>query len=161
MNGDSGGELDPEHRARFDAAVARARSRPAVTPLWLSHHYPDAYERCVRIGSRHLCRRCLMLYPLAFAVAALALAGVTLPDPWSMVALVVLPVPALVELVVEQVGGRAYDPRRQAVVTVPLGLGLGVGFSRYLADTTDPWFWGVTLGYSTVGLAAVWWRWRR
>ena len=37
----------------------------ADTPMWLSHHWPSGYDRCAVIAGRHVCRRCLVLYPLA------------------------------------------------------------------------------------------------
>ena len=67
------------------------------TPLWLSHHHPEQYDRCVVLGGRHLCRRCIVLYPTAI-VAGIIL-GITGPwptdlDPWL---LWLLPLPAVIE----------------------------------------------------------------
>lgn len=152
--------LDPEHQARFDAAVERTRTRVSVTPLWLAHHYPDDYERCVRMGDRHVCRRCLVLYPIAVLVAVLGVAGLALADPWSAIALVALPLPAVAEVLYEQLGRRPYSARRQVAATIPLGLGLGVGFARYLDDHTDPLFWAVAITYTAVCFGAIAWRWR-
>ena len=79
------------------------------TPIWLAHHWPDEYDRCVLVGRRHICRRCIVMYPIAFAVIALSLAGVALPTPWSQLALVFLPLPALVEFVGEHLGSWRYS----------------------------------------------------
>lgn len=129
-----------------------------VTPLWLSHHWPEDYDRCVLIGRRHVCRRCLVLYPLAFGVALVVAAIV--PDvataPWTAWVTVLAPLPAVVEFVAEHLGAARHSPARQVAVTVPLGVGLGVGFARYLSDLTDPVFWGTVVVYGGVcGLAAI------
>lgn len=125
-----------------------------TTPIWLAHHWPDQYDRCVLIGGRHVCRRCAVMYPIAFVVAALAVAGRAVPDPWSQVALVLLPLPALVEFVGEHRGAWTYAPRRQSVLGALQGLGMGVGFGRYLESPADPWFWAVGVTYSAVALVA-------
>ena len=46
----------------------QARDCDAITPIWLSHHYPEQYDRCVLVGRKHICRRCMALYPLSFLV---------------------------------------------------------------------------------------------
>jgi uncharacterized membrane protein len=35
--------------------------------FWLSHHPPEEYARCYRVGSLHVCARCLGTYPVLFA----------------------------------------------------------------------------------------------
>lgn len=137
-----------------------------VTPLWLSHHWPEDYDRCVRIGRNHVCRRCLVLYPLAAVATVVGLAiggdaGLAASNAWSAAIVLLAPLPAVVEFVLEHVGILRHNPRRQVVVTVPLGLGLGVGFARYLGDLADPVFWGTVLLYGGVCLAAAAYRWRR
>lgn len=131
-----------------------------LTPLWLSHHFPEDYDRCVAIGERHVCRRCLVLYPLAFAVMALSMVG---PWPGSLDGwlLVLLPLPALVELVLEHLGVVRYQPVRQVVLTVPLAVALGRGFAIYLDDPTSRLFWGVVLVYGGIGLGTSLWGARR
>ena len=124
--------------------------------MWLSHHWPDQYDRCVVVGHRHLCRRCIVMYPIAFVVAGLAVAGWALPSPWSQLALVVLPLPALVEFVGEHRRAWAYSGSRQSWLGALQGLGMGVGFGRYLETPSDPWFWAVGITYSLIAfLAAV------
>lgn len=132
-----------------------------VTPMWLAHHYPEDYNRCVRIGRIRLCRRCLALYPVAFAVMAICLMSGFTGGPGSTVLLVALPLPAVIELVAEQLGLVRYRPLRQVGVTVPLGIGLGVGFARYLEHPGDLGFWAVIAVYGGITLAAIMWRWRR
>jgi hypothetical protein len=122
--------------------------------MWLAHHHPDEYERCVLIGRSYVCRRCLVLYPLAIVIMALT-AGL---HPRSVVdALVVaaLPLPAVVELVLEQIGVLRHEPRRQIAVTILLAIGLGRGFAIYLQDHGSPVFWVVVLGYSAITGGAV------
>lgn len=129
--------------------------------MWLAHHWPEDYERCVVLAGRHVCRRCLVLYPLALAVMLLALGGVR-PPGWGEVAvLVLLPVPAVVEFVAEHLGGLRYSPRRQVAVTVPLAVALGTGFARYLERPGDLLFWAVVAGYGGLCLGVALWSGRR
>jgi hypothetical protein len=133
----------------------------SISPMWLAHHYPDDYDRCVTLGRTHVCRRCLVLYPVAFVVMGLALAGVRWPealDPWL---LVLLPAPAMAEFVLEHLGVVRYQPLRQTALTVPMAVALGVGFARYLDHQGDPLFWGVVVAYSFIGLGATIIGWRR
>jgi len=138
------------------------RDVDVVSPMWMAHHFPDDYERCAVVGRRHVCRRCLVLYPIAFVVLGVGLALGWTSGPASLAALIVLPLPAVVEFVAEHLGRLRYSARRQMAVTVPLGLGLGAGFARYLDDQTDPAFWAVAVAYSAVCLLSAWFgsRWR-
>lgn len=120
------------------------------SPMWLAHHWPDQYDRCVVVGRRRVCRRCLVLYPVAFVVAALAALGASVPEPWSQLLLVLLPLPALVDFVGEHRGWWRHSRTRLVALTVPLGVGAGIGFGRYLADHADPWFWGTVAVYGAV-----------
>jgi len=130
--------------------MARAPARPArITPLWLAHHYPEDYGRCVRIGRSHVCRRCLVLYPVAFVVMV-ATAGWEPSTTVDVLLVAGLPLPGVVEFVAEHLGAVRYSPPRQVVVTVALGAGLGRGLARYLADRADPPFWSVVIGYGVV-----------
>jgi hypothetical protein len=122
--------------------------------MWLSHHYPEDYDRCLRVGSRYVCRRCLVLYPVALVAMALALAGARWPKSLDPVLLVVLPLPGVTEFVLEHVGVIGYRPRLQAAATVPLGAALGVGFERYLHRHTDPLFWGMVVLYGAICFAS-------
>jgi hypothetical protein len=145
-------------RAGYDQTMrAASGSTDHITPMWLAHHFPDDYDRCVRVGRSHLCRRCLALYPLAFA-AMLLTYGRTWPDTANVIALIVLPLPAVIELVLEQFGAVYYHRLRQLVVTVPLALGLGRGFAIYLADQTNRLFWSVVIGYTGLCAVSIVWR---
>ena len=124
-------------------------------PMWLSHHYEEDYDRCVRIGRRYVCRRGLVLYPVAFVAMALAFAGVRWRTSLDPLLFVVLPLPGVVEFVAEHLHAIGYHPALQAVVTVPLGVALGVGFHRYLHHYTDPLFWGMAGLYGTICFGSV------
>ncbi len=137
-----------------DRAPPHARRPPRITPLWLAHHYPEDYDRCIVVGRSHVCRRCIVLYPLALLVM-LVMLGWHPAAPVDVALLVVLPLPALVELSLEQLGVLTYEPRRQMIVTVPLALGLGRGFAIYLEDQTSRLFWGVVIGYTAVAVVMV------
>ncbi len=127
---------------------------PRITPMWLAHHYPEDYDRCLVIGRSHVCRRCLALYPLAIVVLGVCI--VARPGRTTeIVALAVLSLPAVVELVLEQLGAIRYAPRRQVGVTLLLAVGLGAGFAVYLDDQLDPIFWLIVVGYTAVCLVAV------
>jgi hypothetical protein len=122
--------------------------------MWLAHHYPEDYDRCVRIGRSHVCRRCLALYPLTFVVLGLCLA-IQPGRAVELWALAILSLPAVVELVLEQLGVLRYSPRRQVAVTLSLAIGLGAGFAVYLDDQLDRTFWVIVLLYASICLGAV------
>lgn len=128
-----------------------------ISPMWVAHHYPEDYDRCVLVGRTHVCRRCVVLYPLAFAVMAAGLVGTWAAGPLAAVALVVLPLPAVIEFALEHRGRLSYRPARQMAVTVPLAVGLGIGFARYLRHPADWLFWAVVVVYTGVCVAAAWW----
>jgi hypothetical protein len=135
--------------------LTRSEATQPTDSVWLSHHDPDDYERCVVVGRTHVCRRCLLLYPLALAVLVAARSGLRPSTPVAAVLLALLPVPAVVEFVLEHLDVVGYQPRRQLTVTAPLAFAVGVGLDRYLRRQTDPLFWAMTLGYGSVCFAAL------
>ena len=139
------------------AARSGGRRGAAVTlqTVWLSHHYPDDYDRCVLIGRRHVCRRCLVMYPVALATVVLAGSGVRWPHSLDPFLLVVLCLPALAQFVLEHLGVITYRPVVEDLVMVPASIALGVGFDRYLHRHTDPLFWACIFGYGTICFTAV------
>jgi hypothetical protein len=124
------------------------------TPLWLSHHWPEDYHRCSRLGWRHVCRRCLVVYPTLVAVSVLALAGLRGPGSWEPWVVWLLPLPATVEWCGEHLGRLRYSPRRNVALSAVAAVGVGVAFARYLERPADPLFWAVVLSYGVVCLAA-------
>ena len=126
----------------------------ADTPMWLSHHWASEYDRCVRIGGRHVCRRCLVLYPMAAACAVLVRAGVTWPHRYDAWVCWLLPLPAVVEFCGEHLGVLRYHFRRQVAVTVLLAVACGALYSRYLDHTRDALTWGVVTVYGGICIVA-------
>ncbi len=120
--------------------------------MWLSHHWPEDYDRCARIGRNHVCRRCLWFYPACLATMLLTLAGIRWPidvDPW-LVAL--LPVPVVVEWWAEHLGSITYSAPRQVVLTLIAAPAVGVGLARYLESPGDTLFWAVVATYAVLCL---------
>ena len=130
----------------------------ADTPLWLSHHAPVQYDRCTVIGRRHVCRRCLFLYPIALAFAVVSCAGLRPASAVELLVLALLPLPAVIDWWLEHLGRSTYEPRRQILVTIPAGVALGVGFGRYLRHPADPAFWAMVLVYGGSCAAVALWR---
>jgi hypothetical protein len=125
------------------------------TALWLSHHWPEEYDRCVHIGRSHVCRRCLWFYPVCLATMALTLAGVRWPvelDPWL---LFLLPVPVVIEWWGEQLRLIRYSAARQVPLTLLCAPAVGVGLARYLESPGDGLFWAVVGSYAVICLAPV------
>ena len=121
--------------------------------MWLSHHWPDEYDRCVRVGGRLVCRRCLVLYPLSLVTAVL-IGLIGWPedlDPWL---LWLLPLPAVVEFVAEQFKLVRHSPTRLVAVTVPLAIACGRMYVRYLDDQRDELVWSVVATYGLICVGA-------
>ncbi len=122
------------------------------TALWLSHHWPESYDRCVHVGRSHVCRRCLFFWPACLGTMVLTLSGIRWPiglDPW-LVAL--LPLPVVVEWWGEQLGLIAYSATRQVLLTLLCAPAVGVGLARYLESPGDLVFWAIAGTYSLVCL---------
>lgn len=108
--------------------------------LALSHHLAHEHDRCVMIGRRYVCRRCLVLYPLAFAVMFLALGSIGWPESFDRFLFLVLPAPVAVEYIAEQLGFLRYQARRQQVLTVIAAPALGTGLARHIVSPFATWF---------------------
>lgn len=158
-------ELPPEAEAKLQALRAKQAQRHAEIEverlakrnLWLAHHWPDEYDRCTVVGGRHVCRRCLTLYPIALLVMALSLFG---PAPWpssvDAVLIWVLCIPATVDFLAEKLGDLPHSPRRQVAVTAAVGLALGRGLAYEIDERWSWLFWGPVLVFGTAWfLAAV------
>ena len=130
--------------ARLAMIGAREQARLAKKNMWLAHHWPDDYrDRCVRIGSRHVCRRCAALYPLGIAIALLSLNGLapwpTSIDPWPIW---LLSIPATIAYCAEAVGLIRYDARIQVGTTLIAAVAFGHALSYELDERWSPEFWG-------------------
>jgi hypothetical protein len=125
--------------------------------MWLSHHWPEEYDRCVTLAGRHVCRRCLWFYPVCFATTLLSLAGLHWPvgaDPWI---LWLASVPVVIEWWAEHRDWIAYSSRRQIVTSVLVAPAVGRGLARYLAHPGDHLWWAVVLTYAAICLIPVLW----
>lgn len=123
----------------------------------LSHHPPEAHERCVLVAGQPVCRRCLALYPLTLGVMGLQWTPLRFEAEHASW-LLGLGLPATLDFVLEQVGKRRYHPSRVQLSSSLLALPLGYGFSRYVRDPADGWFWQLVLGYGVPCLLALLWR---
>ncbi|MGI9596413.1 MAG: hypothetical protein ACR2QK_09645 [Acidimicrobiales bacterium] len=132
----------PEFELRLAQIGRRRQNEEARRHLWLAHHWPEEYrERCVRLGSRHVCRRCAALYQLGFAVAFIAAAGY---PPWPSeldpMAIWVLSIPATVAFVGEAIGLFRYSPKWQVATTLLAAAGFGRALGYELLDRWSPEF---------------------
>jgi hypothetical protein len=110
--------------------------------MWLSHHHPGQYDRCVVVGGRHVCRRCIVLYPGMLAVAAVQLAG-WVPSGIGLVLMWVTPLGVVAEWFGEHLAGLRYSARRQVATTALASVSFGVALGRHVrhpfeAATTLP-----------------------
>lgn len=152
-------QLDATAQAVFDEKLEsmrrRERDHKARSQMWHAHHWPDEYHRCTAIAGRPVCRRCLILYPVAIAVGLAAVLGFSLwpaaADPWLIW---VLCLPATVDFVLEQTGTVAYSARRQIVTTALLAPALGRGFGYELSQTWSWEFWGPVTTFCTIWFLA-------
>lgn len=129
--------------------------------IWLSHHWSDDEDRCAHIGGRMVCRRCLVLYPVALVAAVAAAAGLRWPSAIDVALLWLLPLPAVMDFVADNLALVRHSPRRQVVVTALLGLALGVAYSRYLHHAGDTLVWSVVAAYGGICVVAALGRVRR
>jgi hypothetical protein len=126
-----------------------------MSPLFLSHHPPSQYDRCIRVGRHHVCRRCAVLYPLAFAVTIASAFGAHWPEAWDRALLYLLPLPMTLEFVVERFGGIRYNAGRQLLLTLLAAPALGRGFARYAVHPGDRLFWGMVALFGGGALLAL------
>ena len=102
------------------------------TSRWLAHHGPDHLERCTVVAGRHVCRRCLVLYPAALLTAVLvAVFAPGTPGTVSVALMWLLPVPAVVDWTLEHLGVVAWSPRRQVAVTLVAAPALGIALAAH------------------------------
>lgn len=147
----TGGVID---EAELDRRIARAlaeqrvendRNPLADTPMWLAHHWPARYDRCAHVAGRHICRRCLVLYPVAITVALLAGFGVRWPDGWDPWMFWLLPIAGVVEFCGDSLGVIRHRPWRQVTVSALLAVAYGKILWRYSHHPGDGLVWSVVL----------------
>ena len=143
-----------EERIAAWSAARDARDQQARAPLWLTHHHEEQLDRCWRAGNTLVCRRCTLLWPLAFAVMVAASFGSWWPGSADSWLLVVLPLPGVIEFALEHFGVVRYSRTRQLLLTVLVAIGVGRLLARYLDDHSDALFWIVVSGYALVMFAA-------
>ncbi len=103
-----------------------------ASPIWLAHHWPDQYDRCVRVGHTHVCRRCLVLYPLIVVTAVVAVL-IEVPDA-ALWAAWVLPLPLAIEWTGEHLGRFTYSAARQVALTAVAAVGFGTALAVHIED---------------------------
>jgi hypothetical protein len=147
----SKGQTDPAEEealrildARLAMIGAKERERQARSNMWLAHHWPDHYhERCVKVGKRHVCRRCAALYPLGLLVAVLSFSGLP-PWPTSIDPLPIwlLSIPATVAYCAEAIGLINYNAKVQVGTTLLAAVAFGHALSYEFDERWSPEFWG-------------------
>ena len=124
----------------MDLSVKSTSFRSRLGEIALSHHLPHEHDRCVVIGNHRVCRRCVVLYPIAFAVMFLPLGSVGWPESFDPILLLILPVPVAIEYIAEQLGGLRYNARRQVLLTMVAAPALGTGLARHIVSPFETWF---------------------
>lgn len=150
------GSLSEDELDQAFAEVAERRATTAAQDegrrqLWHAHHWPHRYERCTTIGRRHVCRRCLWFYSIAFVTLFASWAGMSpWPIAWDTKLVWLLSIPATVDFVGGEIGRWSYNATRQIVVTSILGLAVGRGFAAEV-DNPGSWtFWGPVLVFGSI-----------
>ena len=121
--------------------------------LWLSHHGPADLERCVRLGRWHVCRRCLLLWPLTYAlIAAQVVLRTPALHPFDLL-LPLLLLPPVLEFLEVHTDRRSYSAGRTRLLTPLLALALARLLYRTVLMPWEPVTWTVIL---TAGVPCAW-----
>jgi uncharacterized membrane protein len=106
---------------------AASPATPSRSAFLLAHHHPEDYRRCFAIRGRHVCARCISLYPVLVTVLASQIAfKAASTRPWELWVVVGLTLPAFVDWA----RGR-FDPRTGSNwVRMTTGVLIGVALSR-------------------------------
>jgi len=132
-----------------------------ISPLWYAHHHVEQYDRCVQIGKRHVCRRCVVLYPLVLLSAATLIAlGVSIA-PILVLGMWVLPLPMTLDWIGEYLGQVRYSPSRQVLLTALAAPALGCAFALHLEQAFSPVALAPMTLYVLLCCATVMWRSRK
>lgn len=129
---------------KLAALAAQEKNIVGRKNMWLAHHWPDEYhERCVKLGSRHVCRRCAALYPLGFMVALLSAGGLApWPDGWNPAAIWILSIPATIAYCAEAMGIIGYNPKVQVATTLVAAVAFGRALGYEFEQRWSMEFWG-------------------
>ena len=132
-----------------------------LSPLWYAHHHVEQYDRCVQIGKRHVCRRCVVLYPLVLLSAATLIALGVSDAPILVLGMWALPLPMTLDWIGEYLGQVRYSPSRQVLLTALAAPALGCAFALHLQQAFSPVALAPMTLYVLLCCAAVMWRSRR
>lgn len=142
-------EGNPVALAMFESKLASLAARETEAlgrkHLWLAHHWPDAYdERCIKVGSRHVCRRCAALYPLGILTAVLfAVKGFTFwPTELDPAPIWILSIPATVAYCGEALGLIPYRAKVQVGTTIAAAFAFGHALGYEFQSRWSTEFWG-------------------
>ncbi len=92
----------------------------------LSHHHPDEYNRCYRLGPVRVCARCLGTYPVMFLfIAVQAVRRAPLDFAGQTLVVLAFTAPALFDWAYGQFHPQAGTNLRRSATGVLLGLALG------------------------------------
>ncbi len=158
--------VDEEFTEQFNSAVAEinARNRQSAKAdderanLWLTHHWADQYDRCAVVGGRHVCRRCLVFYPLSALLVLLSFLGIVpWPGGWDTAIIWTLSAIGSLDFASEQLGITSYRPRRQVGATILIGIAFGRAAGIELQDRWSGQFWAPLLTYGALWLALAAW----
>lgn len=125
--------------------------------MWLSHHHPDQHDRCVFIGKRPVCRRCLALWPLTIflMVLQLVLIGPVKSTFWDLIAIIPV-LPGFVDFLGTTRLWWSYSPKRVLIGSFFMAIGLSRLFISY--SLFFPIFATMALlAFLIVGLLATFW----
>jgi hypothetical protein len=125
--------------------------------MWLAHHWPDAHDRCVELWGRRVCRRCLVLYPLAL-LAAVVIVLVEPPSGVLVAMIWILPAPVALEWVLEHLGRAEHRPRRLVATTALAAPALGAAFALHAQQPFRISVVAPVVAWTSICLAASLWR---
>ena len=123
--------------------------------MWMSHHWPEDHDRCISVRGRMVCRRCVVLYPIALLVVVVFGFWDVWPDGADDWVLWLLPLPAVIEFAGEHLGYLRPHAGRLIAVTVPLAVACGRLYLRYIDEPTDELTLSVVGGYGGLCLLLV------
>ncbi|NLA34406.1 MAG: hypothetical protein GX868_01820 [Actinobacteria bacterium] len=123
------------------------------TPMWLAHHHRSERHKCVTIAGRHVCRRCLVLYPLSVVVAVASLAG-WLGGSLDVWVLWLVPIPLVIDWVAEHLAWVRHSPRRQVAVTALAAWPFGLALARHAVDPFETHATAAILLYGAICLGS-------